>query len=129
MFALYIVGNLCAKIIIIIIISFSLHQFLGLTHHGMKLFYLLIFLKTCFNPIRIQQDKSIELGPWGGNGGCSWNDGVHSGIREISIVYGSCIDSICVTYDKFGKPFLGEKHGGMGGTKAAQVHFGPFFIK
>ncbi|CAI9266274.1 unnamed protein product [Lactuca saligna] len=66
-------------------------------------------------------DKSIQLGPWGGNGGCSWNDGVYSGIREISIVYGSCIDSICVTYDKFGKPFLGEKHGGMGGTEAAKI--------
>ncbi|KAI3766488.1 hypothetical protein L2E82_16551 [Cichorium intybus] len=54
-----------------------------------------------------------------------WDDGFHSGIREINIVYGSCIDSMCVTYDKFGKPFPAEKHGGTGGTKAAQIrlHF------
>ncbi|KAI3521599.1 hypothetical protein L1887_11070 [Cichorium endivia] len=66
-------------------------------------------------------DKSIQLGPCGGSGGTSWDDGVHSGIREINIVYGSCIDSICVTYDKFGKPFPAEKHGGIGGSKSAQI--------
>ncbi|KAI3521444.1 hypothetical protein L1887_10910 [Cichorium endivia] len=66
-------------------------------------------------------EKSIQLGPWGGNGGNYWDDGFHSGIREINLVYGSCIDSICVTYDKFGKPFPAEKHGGTGGTKAAQI--------
>ncbi|KAI3766486.1 hypothetical protein L2E82_16549 [Cichorium intybus] len=64
---------------------------------------------------------SIQLGPWGGNRGTYWDDGIHNGIREITLVYGSCIDSICVTYDEFAKPFLAEKHGGMGGTKAAQI--------
>ncbi|KAJ0537076.1 putative jacalin-like lectin domain-containing protein [Helianthus annuus] len=67
-------------------------------------------------------DKSKQLG---GNGGDEWDDGVHSGVREITLVYGSCIDSIRVTYDKNGKPFLAEKHGGIGGTKSAQIklHF------
>ncbi|MFS7974418.1 putative jacalin-like lectin domain-containing protein [Helianthus anomalus] len=66
-------------------------------------------------------DKSKQLGPWGGNGGDEWEDGAHNGVREITLVYGSCIDSIRVTYDNNGKPFLAEKHGGFGGTKTAQI--------
>ncbi|MFS7974424.1 putative jacalin-like lectin domain-containing protein [Helianthus anomalus] len=50
-------------------------------------------------------DGSILLGPWGGNGGDEWDDGVHIGVREITLIYGSCIDSIRVTYDNYGKPF------------------------
>ncbi|XP_035833065.1 jacalin-related lectin 19 [Helianthus annuus] len=68
-----------------------------------------------------QKDKSKELGSWGGNGGDEWEDGAHNGVREITLVYGSCIDSIRVTYDNNGKPFLAEKHGGFGGTKSAQI--------
>ncbi|XP_076914771.1 jacalin-related lectin 19-like [Bidens hawaiensis] len=66
-------------------------------------------------------DGSKLLGPWGGHGGVEWNDGVHTGVREITIVYGRCIDSIRVTYDNNGKPFPAEKHGGFGGTKSAQI--------
>ncbi|KAJ9568402.1 hypothetical protein OSB04_004368 [Centaurea solstitialis] len=67
-------------------------------------------------------EKTIRLGPWGGNGGNYWDDGAHSGgVREITIVYGSCIDSIRVTYDEYGKPFSAEKHGGVGGSKSAQI--------
>ncbi|GJY00461.1 F-box/FBD/LRR-repeat protein isoform X1 [Tanacetum coccineum] len=69
----------------------------------------------------ITPDNTILLGPWGGNGGNSWDDGVHTGVRDITLVYGSCIDSIRVTYDKYGKPFPAEKHGGVGGTKTAQI--------
>ncbi|KAF5793366.1 putative jacalin-like lectin domain-containing protein [Helianthus annuus] len=49
------------------------------------------------------------------------DDGVHTGVREITLVYGSYIDSIRVTYDNNGKPFLAEKHGDIGGTKSAQI--------
>ncbi|KAJ0755598.1 putative jacalin-like lectin domain-containing protein [Helianthus annuus] len=66
-------------------------------------------------------DGSILLGPWGGKGGYEWDDGVHTGVREITLVYGSCIDSIRVTYDNYGKPFLAAKHGGIGGSKSAQI--------
>ncbi|KAI3786150.1 hypothetical protein L1987_45281 [Smallanthus sonchifolius] len=70
-------------------------------------------------------DTSIQLGRWGGDVGSYWDDGVHSGVREITLVYGSCIDSIRVTYDNNGKSFRAVKHGGMGGTKSAQIklHF------
>ncbi|XP_071728529.1 jacalin-related lectin 19-like [Rutidosis leptorrhynchoides] len=59
----------------------------------------------------------MQLGPWGGNGGNQWDDGAHNGVREISLLYGSCIDTIHITYDNKGKPFLAEKHGGIGGIK------------
>lgn len=65
--------------------------------------------------------KSILVGPWGGNGGSSWDDGIYHGVREITLVYDRCIDSIRVVYDKNGKPISAEKHGGMGGNKTAEV--------
>ncbi|XP_045804803.1 jacalin-related lectin 19 isoform X1 [Trifolium pratense] len=65
--------------------------------------------------------KSVIVGPWGGNGGTSWDDGTFTGIREIKLVYDRCIDSICVVYDKNGKPFATEKHGGVGGNKTAEI--------
>lgn len=61
------------------------------------------------------------MGPWGGNGGTSWDDGAFTGVREVTLVYDRCIDSIRVVYDKNGKPFTTEKHGGVGGNKTAEV--------
>lgn len=61
------------------------------------------------------------VGPWGGNGGSAWDDGSYNGIREITIVHARCIDSIKVVYDKNGKPFMGEKHGGVGGSRTSEV--------
>lgn len=67
--------------------------------------------------------KSMMVGPWGGNGGRSWDDDGTSftGVREITLVYDRCIDSIRVVYDKNGKPFTADKHGGLGGNKTAEV--------
>lgn len=61
------------------------------------------------------------VGPWGGTGGISWDDGSYNGVREIRLVYDWCIDSIHVVYDKKGKPVSVEKHGGGGGNKTAEV--------
>ena len=61
------------------------------------------------------------MGPWGGNGGNSWDDGTFTGVREIKLVYGHCIDSIQVVYDRNGKPLTAKKHGGVGGNKTAEV--------
>ncbi|VFQ66958.1 unnamed protein product [Cuscuta campestris] len=69
---------------------------------------------------RRQVKKIVEIGPWGGRGGRAWDDGSHDGIREIIVVYGDCIDSITVVYDKHGTPFTAPKHGGVGGVKTAQ---------
>ena len=64
---------------------------------------------------------SMVVGPWGGDGGTSWDDGSYGGVREITLVYDRCIDWIRVVYDKNGKPVSGQKHGGVGGSTTAQV--------
>lgn len=64
---------------------------------------------------------SVVVGPWGGNGGTPWDDGTHEGIREVTLVYGDCIDSLRVVYDRNGKPLMAEKHGGVGGPQKAEV--------
>ncbi|KAG6390557.1 hypothetical protein SASPL_148295 [Salvia splendens] len=65
--------------------------------------------------------KEIVVGPWGGNGGSNWDDGCFNGVREIKLMYGRCIDSIRVVYDRNGRPVAAEKRGGSGGTKTAEV--------
>ncbi|KAL9460933.1 hypothetical protein AB3S75_004012 [Citrus x aurantiifolia] len=67
------------------------------------------------------QKKSIAIGPWGGNGGTSWDDGIYHGVREITLAYDRCIDSIRVVYDKKGNPVTAEKHGGVGGNRTAEI--------
>lgn len=52
------------------------------------------------------------VGPWGSNGGSNWDDAGYYGVREITLKNGDCIDSMCVIYDKNGKPVQGKKHGG-----------------
>ncbi|KAL1194114.1 Jacalin-related lectin 19 [Cardamine amara subsp. amara] len=70
-----------------------------------------------------QGDKNLTVfvGPWGGNGGTVWDDGIYHGVREIKLVYDHCIDSISVVYDKNGKPARSEKHGGVGGNKTSEI--------
>ncbi|KAF9613367.1 hypothetical protein IFM89_007445 [Coptis chinensis] len=65
--------------------------------------------------------KTITVGPWGGNGGTTWDDGSYNGVRSITIVYDRCIDSVRVEYDKNGKSVLAEKHGGSGGSQTANI--------
>ncbi|GMH14241.1 hypothetical protein Nepgr_016082 [Nepenthes gracilis] len=64
---------------------------------------------------------TIAVGPCGGHGGESWDDGCHNGVRELTLVYGRCIDSISIVYDDDGKPVKAEKHGGSGGSETAEI--------
>ncbi|KAK9923083.1 hypothetical protein M0R45_031517 [Rubus argutus] len=58
---------------------------------------------------------STEL--YGGlTSGRPWDDGINDGVREITLVYGKCIDSICVAYDQDGQLVKTGKHGGLGGS-------------
>ncbi|XP_028756252.1 jacalin-related lectin 19-like [Neltuma alba] len=68
-----------------------------------------------------RKKRSLIVGPWGGNGGSSWDDGCFTGVREITLVYGHCIDSIQVVYDKNGEPFMADKHGGNGGNNTVKI--------
>ncbi|CAH2062620.1 unnamed protein product, partial [Thlaspi arvense] len=63
----------------------------------------------------------MSVGPWGGQDGYRWDDGVHSGIRQLVIAHGAVIDSIRIEYDDKGTSVWSEKHGGSGGPKTDQV--------
>ncbi|XP_050379791.1 jacalin-related lectin 33-like [Argentina anserina] len=60
-----------------------------------------------------KENNSVVLELYRGiTGGGPWDDGIHDGIREINLVYGKCIDSMCVFYDKNGELVKGERRGG-----------------
>ncbi|XAR61711.1 hypothetical protein NMG60_11016212 [Bertholletia excelsa] len=65
--------------------------------------------------------STMSVGPWGGQDGYRWDDGVHSGIRQLVIAHGAVIDSIRIEYDDKGTSVWSEKHGGSGGPKTDQV--------
>lgn len=67
------------------------------------------------------QGKPALVGPWGGQGGHAWDDGMFTTVRQINIAHGSSIDSIQVEYDKNGSSLWSEKHGGNGGSKFEKV--------
>ncbi|XP_038990479.1 jacalin-related lectin 3 isoform X1 [Phoenix dactylifera] len=67
------------------------------------------------------EKSPILVGPWGGEGGSPWDDGVYTTIRQVVVVHGAAIDSIRIEYDKKGSSVWSEKHGGNGGTKTDKV--------
>lgn len=64
----------------------------------------------------------ITYGPWGGNGGLIFNDGVYSGIRQVNLSRNIGIVSIKVCYDHDGQAIWGSKHGGTGGFRSDKVN-------
>lgn len=65
--------------------------------------------------------SSIAAGPWGGQSGYLWDDGVYSTVRQIVIATGAGIDSIQFEYDKNGRSIWSDKHGGTGGIKTDKI--------
>ncbi|KAK3231688.1 hypothetical protein Dsin_003569 [Dipteronia sinensis] len=65
--------------------------------------------------------KPMSVGPWGGQSGSRWDDGVYSTVRKVVIAHGSGIDSIEIEYDKKGSSIWSDKHGGKGGNKLDTV--------
>ncbi|OVA08713.1 Mannose-binding lectin [Macleaya cordata] len=63
----------------------------------------------------------ISAGPWGGQGGGPWDDGVHTSVRQFVIAYGMGIDSIQIEYDDKGSSIWSAKHGGSGGDITDKV--------
>lgn len=68
----------------------------------------------------LQSIMAMSIGPWGGNGGDIWDDGVHTGIRQIILTYGDVINSINIEYDNNGSS-VWLKHGTTTGTKTEKV--------
>ncbi|XP_027091225.1 uncharacterized protein [Coffea arabica] len=64
---------------------------------------------------------SISVGPWGGQDGYHWDDGVYSTVRQLVIAHGAGIDCIQIEYDRNGTSMWSEKHGGNGGAKIDKV--------
>lgn len=60
--------------------------------------------------------QTTLVGPWGGQEGQYWDDGVYSGVRQVEIAHGVVIDSIRVEYDLNGRSIWSDIHGGTGGT-------------
>ncbi|CAK7346306.1 unnamed protein product [Dovyalis caffra] len=63
----------------------------------------------------------ISVGPWGGQSGARWDDGVYNTVRQVVICHGAAIDSIQFEYDKRGSSVWSEKHGGTGCLKTSKV--------
>lgn len=63
------------------------------------------------------------VGPWGGNGGKQWDDGVFSSIHELHLHVGdSAVHAIQLFYESSeGKIVRSQKHGGTGGDKIYKV--------
>lgn len=60
-------------------------------------------------------------GPWGGDGGKPWDDGVFTGIKQIILSRGDAICSIEIEYDRNGQSIWSVKHGGSMGESANSV--------
>ncbi|KAK4387494.1 Jacalin-related lectin 3 [Sesamum angolense] len=67
------------------------------------------------------EKRATLVGPWGGQSGYYWDDGVHSTIRQLEIGHGDGVDSIRIEYDSKGRSVWSERHGGSGGTKTDKV--------
>ncbi|KAL3505336.1 hypothetical protein ACH5RR_035177 [Cinchona calisaya] len=65
--------------------------------------------------------QSISIGPWGGQDGYRWDDGVYSSIRQLVIAHGAGIDCIQIEYDMNGNSLWSEKHGGNSGVNMDRV--------
>ncbi|XP_077219963.1 jacalin-related lectin 3-like [Tasmannia lanceolata] len=63
----------------------------------------------------------ISVGPWGGQGGSPWDDGVYTTVRQLVVSHASAIDSLQIEYDRKGSSVWSEKHGGIGGTKTDKI--------
>lgn len=65
---------------------------------------------------RVMKEPALgETGPWGGDGGRPWDDGVFSGIKQIYLTRKEGICSIQIEYDRNGQSVWSIKHGGDGG--------------
>ena len=74
-------------------------------------------------------EKAISVGPWGGQDGIKFDDGVSSTVRQVVITHGAGIDSIQIEYDKHGTSVWSYKHGGHGGFKTDTVSSSVLEIK
>lgn len=69
----------------------------------------------------IKEPAPSGPGPWGGDGGRPWDDGVFSGIKQIFVTRADAIHSIQIEYDRNGQSVWSIKHGGNAGSFTHRV--------
>lgn len=69
----------------------------------------------------VKDPAPYGTGPWGGEGGKPWDDGVFTGIKQIIITITDAICSMEIEYDRNGQSVWSVKHGGSGGETANRV--------
>ncbi|KAI3432051.1 uncharacterized protein J3R85_007720 [Psidium guajava] len=69
----------------------------------------------------VKEPAPCGPGPWGGEFGRLWDDGVFSGIRQIILTRNEAICSIQVEYDRNGQAVWSVKHGGNGGITTHRI--------
>ncbi|CAL9060059.1 unnamed protein product [Musa banksii] len=64
----------------------------------------------------IKEPTPSRPGPWGGDGGKPWDDGVYSGAKQVHITRGDAINSVQIEYDRSGQSVWSARHGSSGET-------------
>ena len=62
----------------------------------------------------VKEPVPMGPGPWGGEGGRPWDDGVYTRVKQIYIMRGALIGSIQVEYDRDGYSIWSARHGNSG---------------
>ncbi|KAI3936405.1 hypothetical protein MKW98_000679 [Papaver atlanticum] len=62
-------------------------------------------------------------GPWGGDGGKTWDDGAYTGIKQIHLTKTEAILSIQIQYDRDGRTVWSARHGGSGRGTTIKIKF------
>lgn len=77
----------------------------------------------------IKEPSPSGPGPWGGDGGKAWDDGVYSGIKQVFVTRTeTAICSVQMEYDRNGQSVWSVKHGGNGGTFTHRVCIFIYFL-
>lgn len=62
----------------------------------------------------VKEPVPMGPGPWGGEGGRAWDDGVYTGVKQIYVMRGAFIGSIQIEYDMSGHSTWSSRHGNSG---------------
>jgi hypothetical protein len=80
----------------------------------------MLLLKAAFSTVlqvsygMVKEPVPMGPGPWGGEGGRPWDDGVYTGVKQIYIMRGVFIGSIQIEYDRGGHSIWSARHGNSG---------------
>lgn len=84
--------------------------------------FLMFFQVLALPPVAETKPSGVVThGPWGGNGGTLFDDGVYKGVREIIISRNVGIVYVKVLYEQNGVALWGSRNGGTGGFKREKV--------